>query len=61
MVPSMALYWHMGATTMRLLNSKPPSLIGWNNLASDIFAISPGISKLTRNGIGSDGQRPQLP
>src|SRR5262249_42169280 len=30
--PSTALYWHMGATTMRLSNSTPPSRIGENRM-----------------------------
>src|ERR1700704_5072873 len=28
--PSTALYWHIGATTMRFSNSTPPSRIGEN-------------------------------
>src|SRR4029078_2544288 len=31
-VPSSALYWHIGDTTMRLLNSTLPSLMGVNKL-----------------------------
>jgi hypothetical protein len=45
---------------MRLLNSKPASLIGWNNLASDISRFPPFISNLLGKGIGSDSQRPQI-